>query len=671
MVAGAPVTDATRAELGLCVVAGVNSALDRVAREAGWRTRSHFPLTVASETNCDETVALVVVAPDSDCDELRVLFPAALLVCDGGASAGADFSHKQPLDTEAAERLLTLAERLWQQGQHARELQRELRVGRRYMHQLSEIGVALSAPMDARPLLETILTTARRLAQCDGGSLYLVERGATPAESALVFKLAQNTLVDCPFIEARLPLTIHSVAGYVALSGQEQNIEDVYKLPDSTPYRFNGTFDEQLNYRTRSMLVLPMRDHRQRVLGVLQFINRRDPETRAHQAFDDEIAALLRGVASQAALAIQKNALVEEIHDLFESFVQASVIAIEKRDPTTSGHSFRVATTTVALMEALPQSGHSRFRSLELTPEHLREVRYAALLHDFGKVGVPERVLLKANKLSDERLEVIRYRIELQKERLRYQSLQEELKLYHRQPVDLEVARHRLHRTLARKLALLDQYFDAIDVANKPNVVDSGEFAHLAEVRAYDFQEFDGQVGGLISDADVQALSVRRGSLTPEERRAIETHVSYTKDFLSALPWPEELAQVPAIAGAHHEKLNGKGYPEGLTADEIPLAAKAMAVCDIFDALTAMDRPYKQAMSRERAFSILQHEVDAGLIDGDLTQIFIDSGSWSATGAAEGSEARRRVAGQPARCAAHECADSEDASGSCHAEGQG
>jgi len=174
---------------------------------------------------------------------------------------------------------------------------------------------------------------------------------------------------------------------------------------------------------------------------------------------------------------------------------------------------------------------------------------------------------------------------------------------------------------------VLDQYFDWIEMANRPNVLDAGDFEHLSELREYAFEEFNGEVGGVISDADLSALSARRGSLTPEERRIIENHVVFTKEFLAVLPWPPELANVPQIAAAHHERLDGSGYPLGLVGEQIPLASRVMAVCDVYDALTAVDRPYKAAMSEQQAFTILHEEAKRGLLDADMVDIFIASGS--------------------------------------------
>jgi HD-GYP domain-containing protein (c-di-GMP phosphodiesterase class II) len=411
------------------------------------------------------------------------------------------------------------------------------------------------------------------------------------------------------------------------MSGQELRISDAYAIPDGAPYRFNRSVDAATDYRTRSMLVLPMRDHREDVIGVLQFINRTRHENGADTIvdFDDEIVALLRAVASQAAVAMQKNKLIQDINELFESFVQASVKAIEQRDPSTSGHSFRVAQTTTALLCALPRSGLGRFRDLTISDEHLREVRYAALLHDFGKVGVRESVLLKANKLSDEALEIIRYRFELQKERLRRSALERELHLLHADASGFEVQRRGVHRDLDRQTALLDDYFTAVVEANRPRVLDEGGLEDLDRIHQVAFSELDGSEGGLITSVQLEALTIRRGSLTDAERREIEAHVSFTRDFLAVLPWPPELMDVSRIAAAHHEKLDGTGYPDGLRSEQIPLPSKVMAVCDIFDALTAMDRPYKDAVPDDRAFAILEDEAAAGLIDRDLVQIFIDA----------------------------------------------
>ena len=596
----------------------------RVARQAGWQIES----TQSGDRTGWASAAVCVAQDETEAYQLRALCPDAVAISTSAELESVDIVLPEGAPTSGLVSLLAHARRVAELHSIARKEEAESTIRRRRTHQLAEIGIALSAQRDPVKLLETLLTQARALADCDAGSLYLIEE--TSGVRSLHFKLAQNDTASVPFKEARLPLTTDSLSGYVALTGTELNIADAYEIGIGEPYAFNRSFDEQVGYRTRSLLVLPMCDHKGRVIGVLQFINRRVRTSDGIEMvpFDDEATDLLRAVASQAAVAIQKNDLLRQISQLFESFVQASVKAIEQRDPSTSGHSFRVAETTTALLAALPRSGLQRFRDLTISAEHLTEVRYAALLHDFGKVGVRENVLVKANKLTDERLEVIRYRFELQKERLRRAAVERELTVLHTDPSDFELARRRIKQELSRDLSRLDDYFTAITLANNPNVLAEGEYSHLEVIRRMEFGEFDGRTGHLITDHDLLALSVRRGSLTPHERREIEAHVSHTREFLAVLPWPPELSQVPLIAGAHHEKLDGSGYPDGRRGDEIPLPSKVMAVCDIFDALTSMDRPYKPAVSVDTAFRILNEEAAAGLIDGDIVGVFLESGSY-------------------------------------------
>ena len=571
--------------------------------------------------------AALVVTDRPPAPHERRAYGRALLIGAGGRPNEREVDILLPADPDRKllSALLVQARRVWSDGEELQRMQQALDTGQDQIRQLAEIGTVLSAERNDTTLLETILREARRLASCEAGSLYLVERD--DSDHSLSFKLAQNDRRPVALSQARLPLSPESLAGFVAMSGQELRIADAYAIPDGAPYRFNRSVDETTDYRTRSMLVLPMSDHREDVIGVLQFINRTRSENGVDTIidFDDEIVALLRAVASQAAVAMQKNKLIQDINELFESFVQASVKAIEQRDPSTSGHSFRVAQTTTALLSALPGSGLIRFRGLTISDEHLREVRYAALLHDFGKVGVRESVLLKANKLSDESLEIVRYRFELQKERLRRSALERELDLLHGDASAFEVQRRGIHRDLQQQTALLDDYLAAVVEANLPRVLDEGALEDLDRIRQIVFSEFDGSSGGLITSGQLEALSIRRGSLTATERREIEAHVAFTRDFLAVLPWPPELMDVSRIAAAHHEKLDGTGYPDGLRSEQIPLPSKVMAVCDIFDALTAMDRPYKDAIPDERAFAILEDEAAAGLIDSDLVQIFIDA----------------------------------------------
>ncbi len=597
----------------------VPPVFERVARN-----RRHELVTSLGSASLP--VCLVVVDADDDIDRVRERHPHALIAGLDGSHPQVDLQLPRNAAASAVERLYAHASALVAQRLQAES---DLVAQHGRVRQLTEMAQALAGERDPARLLERILTEGRRLAQCEGGSLYLIDHeNATPA---LNFKLVQNDAVDVTFEERRLHITATSLAGYVALTGEELNIPDAYAIDADRPYRFNADFDRSTGYRSRSILVLPMRDHRAVVVGVLQFINRRiDGEV---VAFDDETTEVLRAVGSQAAIAIQKNRLISDIRTLFEQFVQASVKAIERRDPTTSGHSFRVAQTTVSLFAALPRSGIARFRGLELSEENLTEVRYAALLHDFGKVGVREAVLVKSHKLPAERLEILNYRFELEKERLRSQALRQEIELLHHGAADYVEAKRQIRAALAQQEARLDRFFSALVEANDPQVTPraTASLRVLDEIGALPFKELDGRDGRIVTQADLQALSVARGSLTAAERAEIQQHVAYTRDFLAVLPWPPELARVPLIAAAHHEKLDGSGYPLGLVGEEIPLASRVMTVCDIYDALTAMDRPYKPALPHDRALAILEEEVHAGMLDADIVSVFMAAGAYRAT----------------------------------------
>jgi HD-GYP domain-containing protein (c-di-GMP phosphodiesterase class II) len=499
---------------------------------------------------------------------------------------------------------------------------------------LLDVGQALSAERDHQALLAMILSEARSMACCDAASIFLIDRYSGQQNNQapdLVFKLTQNDSINFDFEEKRFFLDSQSVAGFSALTGEVVNLTDVYNLPKNSIYKFNSSFDKSMNYRTCSMLVIPMRNHQGRVIGVIQFINRkRDPHIALNTPeialaqtihFDQSILSILQALASQAAVAIENNLLIDRVNLLFDGFVKASVRAIEQRDPTTSGHSFRVAELTCALAITATECNEGQFSRAHFDQEEMKELKFAALLHDFGKVGVREHILTKAKKLTSEAYGQFMYRIAWEKERICNHFLKQKLTLLREKKLTAELEQQ-LELTEVRKIERLNKYMQAVADANEPSLLAEGTFEHLKQIREYIIDDVHGQSRGLIDEFEFNALSIKRGSLTADERIEIESHVSHTIDFLKTIPWTPELSNIPKIAGAHHEKLNGCGYPNGLHAHEIPLGAKIMTVCDIFDALTATDRPYKAAVPLKKALSILQSEVECGHIDSDLVQLF-------------------------------------------------
>jgi HD-GYP domain-containing protein (c-di-GMP phosphodiesterase class II) len=521
--------------------------------------------------------------------------------------------------------------------QAARAFHHEATDRARELTELTAIGVALSTERDLHTLLDLILTQARRLTSADAGSLYLVEKDESGAPFRLRCAIAQNhSLPGLPFETFTVPISHASLSGHAAATGEPLVIGDVYLLPDDSSYKQNRSFDDKVGYRTKSMLVLPMKTHRDEIVGVLQLINRkRSVDVRLASSeivdrevltFDERCVELTTALASQAAVAIENGMLYEDIERLFEGFVTAAVTAIESRDPTTSGHSARVATLTVGLAEVIDRVSDGEFRNVNFTREQLRELRYAGLLHDFGKVGVREQVLVKEKKLYPADLEIIRSRFGylIQRSDLEYERERADIVLaYGKERYEQEATRIAAFRDERR--AELRSFLDSIVTANEPTVLPEGSFDALQEINRRTFIDFEGQERPLLEDHELQFLMIRKGNLDDQERREIESHVTHTYRFLEQIPWTRELRNIPQIAYGHHEKLNGRGYPNAVTAESIPVQTRMMTISDIFDALTATDRPYKRALSFDRAVAILHMEAKEGMLDKSLLDAFVEA----------------------------------------------
>src|SRR5881628_3968301 len=508
------------------------------------------------------------------------------------------------------------------------------RLGRE-LSELNAIGIRLSAERSPAALLEVILTKAREITNSDAGSLYLVEHEGD-GNARLFFALTQNDSLEVPFRATTLPLSSTSVAGHVALTGATVNLADAYISPDGSPFSINRSFDEQARYRTKSMLVVPMRTPQGETIGVLQLINCKpdfgrpfasvEETERTVQRYSQRHQQLAGSLASQAAVAIHNSRLVESIRRLFEGFVQASVVAIESRDPTTSGHSFRVADLTVGLAQVVDRCRTGPYAARRFSAEEITELRYAALLHDFGKVGVREQVLVKAKKLLPGELERIGQRVELIKRgvELRYagKKIEHLLDKGRRRFTEQSAA---FDAELAAYRAELDNCLGRIVVANEPTVLAGDLAAELDRLALRAFEDHLGNRQAVITPEEAAILSISRGSLTEAEFKEIKSHVQHTYRFLAEIPWTKEFRRIPEIAGSHHEKLDGTGYPRGMRGEEIPLQSKMMTIADIYDALTAGDRPYKKGIAMDEALDILGHERRAGRLDGTLLDLFIEA----------------------------------------------
>ena len=483
-------------------------------------------------------------------------------------------------------------------------------------NELLSIGIALSAERDNTKLLNDILYKIRQITKADAGSLYLLEEIEETDEKNLLFKISHNDSNPSDFSEFRMSLNTSSIAGYVAVTSEVLNIPDVYHIPASAPYSFNESYDLATDYRSRSMLTVPMLDHHENTIGVVQLINRKkrfskmlktvDDVADYVEPFDAEDEHIVLALASQAAVSLENNILYTEIETLFEGFVAASVKAIESRDPTTSGHSSRVAEYSLATAERINRQKDGVFKDITFSEEQMKELRYAGLLHDFGKVGVREAVLVKAKKLYPGHLDLMKMRM-----------------TYIKKCIYADFIEHGDEKRYRSELKEADDAIELIAAADEPSISVEDPASRLKDLHKKFYVQPDGSSAPWLTDYEYELLSIKKGSLTGSERKEIESHVEHSYEFLKNIPWTSTLKRLPDIARGHHERIDGTGYPDGIGAAELDLRSRIMAVADIYDALTASDRPYKKALSPEVAIKILHEEVESNHLDGDIVDIFI------------------------------------------------
>jgi HD-GYP domain-containing protein (c-di-GMP phosphodiesterase class II) len=420
------------------------------------------------------------------------------------------------------------------------------------------------------------------------------------------------------------------VVGYTVTVGWSQIYDDAYNPPPGKP-QGGRNFDQQFGYRTKSMLTVPMRNYNNEVVGAVQLINaKRRYETKLTVAsvptevvsFRPEDLEMIESIASQAAVALDNKSLLDSIQSLFDGFVQASVTAIEQRDPSTAGHSSRVERLTTALAHAVTEIGTGKYRDVYMTDDQFKELRYACLLHDFGKVGVREHILVKAKKLVPGQLEVIQARFDFVERSVQLKYVTDKLEAM-RKGAGADAALAEIDRQLEEELKRLRSWIEGIVAANEPTVMAEDKASMLEVLSQETYHDMSGQPHPMLDPQEFRFLSIRKGTLDPQERLEMEAHVTHSFHFLTKIPWTSVMRGIPEIAYGHHEKLDGSGYPRGLTSEQIPLQAKMMTISDIYDALTAQDRPYKRAVPRDVALDILGDEAGDGKLDRDLLDIFV------------------------------------------------
>ncbi|MBN1757670.1 MAG: GAF domain-containing protein [Chitinispirillaceae bacterium] len=501
-----------------------------------------------------------------------------------------------------------------------RELSQKVVAARSENERLVEIGTALTNETDLRRLLHLILTICRKAVHADAGSVYVRERQGSggPFLDSLLFMVAQNDSIDTERgSQHQLPISRESIAGYVADTGKPLNIDDIAMLEEGVPYRPNTKFQNYFGYRSKSMLTVPLKNINHEVVGVLQLINHKDDPSRLlsdGSKIDEYVTpfnlhdeSFVLSVASLAAVSIERAQLHESITALFEGFLNSAVASIDERDRVTSGHSRRVMGYAMAFVDAVEKYPKHPFHVLCETPERRRQFKFAAQLHDIGKIGVPEYVLNKERKLSRDtfeqliaRIDYISLRMVLAPESVSWKSSEE-----------------------------LEEDRELIIRVNNYGKIDSSDIAKLRELAAKTYTDSNGRSIPLLSAYDLEALSITRGNLTSAERDLINSHARSSFRILSQIPWTSGLDDVPKIAAQHHEKIDGSGYPDGLTGEEMFLESKILAVIDIYEALVAQDRSYKPKMAPETALEILRHEVAQNHLDRTVVEFFINEGIYN------------------------------------------
>jgi len=507
---------------------------------------------------------------------------------------------------------------------------------------LNHIGTSLSAIKDIDTLLDLILTKSREITNADAGSVYLVEETVIKEEEekritdrVLRFMHSQNFSFPINTSTFTMPLTKKSIVGYSALTGKILNLTDAHKISAGSDYSYSIEMEEKLKVHNRSIVIVPMKNQKDEIIGVIELFNKKknfDINIKNDKVFDEQVIpftkedeAIVMSLASQAAVSLENNILYKEIKNIFEGFIRASVVAIEARDPTTSGHSERVALLTKQLAISVKNTKTGVYAGINFSDEEIKVIEYAGLLHDFGKIGVREKVLVKAKKLYPEELEVIKWRFNNIKRTIQYDYAMKKLDLIKNEGLEyFKSVEKVLDKEMTKKLDELKYFLDTILQANEPTILAENCEKILSGLIGKKYSASDGEEVDYLEEEEKESLIVLKGSLTDEQRKEIESHVTHSFKFLCNIPWTKEMASIPHIAYKHHEKLDGSGYPRSIKGQNIPIQARMMTIADIYDALTASDRPYKRAVTNEKALKIIQMEVDDGKLDKELARIFLE-----------------------------------------------
>jgi HD-GYP domain-containing protein (c-di-GMP phosphodiesterase class II) len=501
------------------------------------------------------------------------------------------------------------------------------------LEQLNAIGASLSAERDINRLLESILSAAKTITRADGGTLYRVTEERTlrfeiVRTTSLAYYLGGTTGTPVPFYPIHLMSKDGTpnhgmVAAYAALTGETVNIPDAYTAEG---FDFSGTrnFDKKTGYRSKSFLTVPMKNHENEIIGVLQLINASDPGSGEIVPFSSSDQRLAESLASQAAVALTNRMLIIQLEELFESFINLMNTAIDEKSPYTGGHCQRVPQLTMMLAEAVNDMGDGPLAAFNMSDKDRYELKIAGLLHDCGKVTTPVHVVDKATKLESiyDRIHLVDTRFEVLKRDAEIELLKEKALLAARGALRAEHdAADARHRERIRRLDDDRAFLRVCNVGGE--AMRESDQERVKTIAKYRWTDISGHEANFLSEDELKNLTIRAGTLTGDERQIINHHIVATIKMLEALPWPKHLKNVPEYAGGHHERMDGKGYPKGLTREQMSVQARVMGIADIFEALTAKDRPYKKGKTLSESLQILGKMRLGGHVDPDLFDVFV------------------------------------------------
>ena len=484
---------------------------------------------------------------------------------------------------------------------------------------IMDINIELSSQRNRSKLFEMIVRFARDITHCEGGTLYIKSKDKNTKEDVLKFKIIQNSKLGI-FLDDKKDLSDWEslklfengkenkslVAAVSAIENKIVNIENVY---ENNEYNFSGTkkFDKKSGYFSKSMLVIPLINHEDDVIGVLQLINKKDVFNKKIKAFSLEDEVIVKALASQAAMALTNTHLIDSLEEFINSFVSTIGHAIDAKSKHTMNHVDKVVKLARLIAKAIHED-KSLYKDIKYSDNDFKQIELAAFMHDVGKISMPESIIDKSTKLETivDRINIVKVKFEVLKKELKILFLEKKID----------------ENSYLEKIKNLDEDFEFLAKANIGGEFMSDEdIKRVQKIGKYSY-ETNGEKTTLLSEEEVESLSIRKGTLTNEEKRIMNSHAQLSLDMLSTLPFPKKYNKVFDIAVNHHEKLNGKGYPRGLTEENLELEHRIMILADIFEALTACDRPYKKGKKLSEVFKILSYMVKDGEIDGELLEFF-------------------------------------------------